>query len=41
VGAYAFALKNNNLLESVDVTVEVEAIVETPIFEDELYLTPQ
>jgi hypothetical protein len=40
-GAYAFALKNNNLLESVEVLVEIEAIVETLIFEDEFYLTPQ
>jgi hypothetical protein len=40
-GTYAFALKNNNVLEGVEVMVEIEAILETPILEDELYLVPQ
>ena len=40
-GAYAFALKNNNLIDDVNVTVEIEAITETPLFEEEIYLEPQ
>lgn len=40
-GAYSFALKNNNLLDEVNVTVEIEAITETPVFEEEIYLEPQ
>jgi hypothetical protein len=40
-GAFAFALKNNNLMDDVNVSVEIEAITETPLYEEEIYLEPQ
>lgn len=39
-GAYAFALKNNNLVNNVDVAIDIEAVTETPLFDEEIYLTP-
>lgn len=40
-GGYAFVLKNNNLIDNVDVMVEIEAIIETPVFEEEIFLAPR
>lgn len=37
-GSYAFALKNNNLVDDVDVTLDIEAVTETPLFEEEIFL---
>jgi hypothetical protein len=39
-GKYAFALKNNNLVDDVNVSIEIEAVTETPLFEEETYLAP-
>lgn len=40
-GSYAFALKNNNLVDDVNVSIDIEAITETPLFEEEIYLVPR
>lgn len=40
-GAFAFALKNNNLVDDINVTIDIEAVIETPLFEEEIFLTPQ
>ena len=39
-GTYWFALRNNNLMDDIDVTIEIEAVTETPLFEQEIYLEP-
>lgn len=40
-GSYAFALKNNNLMDDIDVAIDIEVVTETPLFEEEIYLVPQ
>ncbi len=37
-GTWYFALKSDNLLDDIDVQIEIEAVVETPVFETETYL---
>jgi hypothetical protein len=40
-GTYGFALKNNNYLDDVNVSIDIEAITETPQFTEEFYLIPR
>ena len=40
-GSYGFALKNNNLVDDVNVSIDIEAITEIPLFDDEIYLAPR
>ncbi len=40
-GTYGFALKNNNYVDDVNVSIDIEAITETPQFTEEYYLAPR
>lgn len=37
-GNWFFALKNDNWLEAIDVYIDIEAVAETPVYEEEIYL---
>ena len=39
-GTYWFALKSNNWVDDINVTIEIEAVTEVPVFEMELFLEP-
>lgn len=39
-GTYFFALRSDNLLDDITVNIEIEAVVETPVFETAFYLEP-
>jgi hypothetical protein len=39
-GTYYFALRSDNWMDDIDVTIDIEAVVETPLFETEIYLEP-
>jgi hypothetical protein len=37
-GSFYFGLRNKNWLDDIDVTIDIEAVTETPLFTEELYL---
>lgn len=39
-GTYWFALRSNNWVDDIDVTIEIEAVTEVPVFETEISLEP-
>lgn len=39
-GTYWFALKSDNWIDNIDVTIDIEAVTEVPVFEIELHLEP-
>ena len=39
-GTYYFGLRSDNWVDDIDVSVDIEAITETPVFETEWYLEP-
>lgn len=39
-GTFWFALKSDNWVDNIDVTIDIEAVTEVPLFEMELYLEP-
>ncbi|MBK8554622.1 MAG: hypothetical protein IPL65_02080 [Lewinellaceae bacterium] len=39
-GTWFFAMKNDNWLDDIDVTIDIEAVTETPIYQEEIYLEP-
>ena len=39
-GTYWFALRSNNWVDDINVTIEIEAVTEIPVFETELFLEP-
>lgn len=39
-GTYWFALKSDNWMDDINVSIEIEAVTEVPLFETELYLEP-
>ena len=39
-GTYWFALKSDNWVDDIDVSIEIEAVTEVPLFETELHLQP-
>lgn len=39
-GTYFFALKNDNLIDDITVTLEIEAVTEKPVFETQIVLEP-
>jgi hypothetical protein len=39
-GTYWFALKSNNWVDDIDVTIDIEAVTEIPLFETETVLEP-
>jgi hypothetical protein len=39
-GTYFFALRNNNWLDDINVSVDIEAVTETPVFATEYFLEP-
>ncbi len=39
-GTYWFALKSDNWVDNIDVTIDIEAVTEVPLFEVELHLEP-
>lgn len=39
-GTYWFAFKNHNWVDDIDVSVDIEAVTEVPVFETELFLEP-
>jgi hypothetical protein len=41
VGMYAFSFKNNNWFDDINVQVDIEAVTETPITTEEIYLLPK
>jgi len=40
-GTWFFALKSDNWVDNINVTIEIEAITEVQLFATELYLEPQ
>lgn len=40
-GTYFFALKSDNWVDNIDVSIDIEAVTEVPVFETEIYLEPQ
>jgi hypothetical protein len=40
-GTWFFALKNNNWVDDINVIIDIEAVTETPLFEEEIYLEGQ
>ena len=40
-GTFFFALRSDNLLDDITVTIDIEAVVETPLFETHLFLEPE
>jgi hypothetical protein len=39
-GTYWFALRSNNWVDDIDVTIDIEAVTDVPVFETELFLEP-
>jgi hypothetical protein len=39
-GTYWFALRNNNWVDDINVSIEIEAVTEVPVFGTELFLEP-
>ncbi|MBL7826763.1 MAG: hypothetical protein JNJ57_09040 [Saprospiraceae bacterium] len=39
-GTYWFALRSNNWVDDINVSIEIEAVTETPLFETEIVLEP-
>lgn len=39
-GGYYFAFRSDNWLDDIDVTIDIEAVTETPVFAEEIYLEP-
>jgi hypothetical protein len=39
-GTYFFALRSNNWVDDINVSIEIEAVTEIPIFETEIFLEP-
>lgn len=39
-GTYYFAFKSNNWMDDINVTIDIEAVTEIPLFETEIYLEP-
>lgn len=39
-GTYFFALRSDNLMDDITVSIEIEAVVENPVFETEIFLEP-
>lgn len=39
-GGYYFAFRSDNWMDDINVTVDVEAVTETPVFAEEIYLEP-
>jgi hypothetical protein len=39
-GTYYFAMKSNNWMDDINVTIDIEAVTEIPIFDTETYLEP-
>jgi len=39
-GSFYFGLRNKNWLDDIDVTLDIEAVTETPLFTEEMYLEP-
>lgn len=37
-GTYYFALRNKNWFDAVDITIDIEAVTETPLFTEEIFL---
>ena len=40
-GTFFFALRSDNWVDDITVNIDIEAVVETPIFETQLYLEPE
>lgn len=40
-GTYFFALRSDNWVDDITVNIDIEAVVETPIFETQLFLEPE
>jgi hypothetical protein len=40
-GTYAFAFKNNNWMDDINVEVDIEAVTDTPVWEQETFLVPR
>jgi hypothetical protein len=40
VGTYSLGFKNNNWVDDINVSVDIDAVTETPLFEEEIYLAP-
>lgn len=39
-GTYWFALRSNNWVDDINVTIEIEAVTDVPVFETEVFLEP-
>lgn len=39
-GTYYFALKSDNWVDDINVSIDIEAVTEVPVFETEIYLEP-
>jgi len=39
-GTYFFALKNDNWVDDINVSIDIEAVTEVPVYETEIYLEP-
>jgi hypothetical protein len=39
-GTYYFALRSDNWVQDINVTIDIEAVTETPVYETETYLEP-
>jgi hypothetical protein len=40
-GTFSFALKSDNWVDDITVNIDIEAVVETPLFETLMYLEPE
>jgi len=40
-GTYFFALRSDNWVDDITVSIDIEAVVETPLFETQMYLEPE
>jgi hypothetical protein len=40
-GTYFFALRSDNWVDDITVNIDIEAVVETPLFETQLFLAPE
>ncbi|MBK6994950.1 MAG: hypothetical protein IPH31_08480 [Lewinellaceae bacterium] len=40
-GTFFFALRSDNWIDDITVSIDIEAVVETPLFETQMYLEPE
>ncbi|MBC7775500.1 MAG: hypothetical protein H7246_08675, partial [Phycisphaerae bacterium] len=40
-GTYFFALRSNNWVDDITVNIDIEAVVDIPVFETQLFLEPE